>query len=101
MGLGGGTGGGWGPCGHGRGWSSWTGRRRAGAAGGFGGHGWRHRFWATGWPGPRHARFWGDDPRPPLDERELLTRDAEALEAELAEIRRRLEHLDRPAPSDD
>lgn len=103
-GYGAGTGGGWGPCGQGRGRSGrsgWAGRRWAGAPGGFGGHGWRHRFWATGRPGRLHARIWGDDPFTSVDERELLTRDAEALEAELAEIKRRLDRLDRLAPSDD
>ena len=104
MGYGPGSGGGWGPCGQGRGWSARGGRRWAGAAGsfgGFGGHGWRHRFWATGWPGRLHARPWGDDPLSRLDERELLARDAEALEAELAEIKRRLDRFEQPTSSDD
>jgi len=96
MGAGPGTGGGWGPCGQGRGWSTWGGPRRGGTQWGLGGHGWRHRFWSGGPFGRFRAGFWGDDLPPRIDERQLLEREAEALEAELADIRRRLDRLDRP-----
>jgi hypothetical protein len=98
MGAGPGTGGGWGPCGQGRGWSVWGGRRWGGAQGGVGGHGWRNRFWSRGWSRWFHPGSQWEDVPTRMDERQLLEREAEALKVELSDIKRRLERLDQPAP---
>lgn len=67
-----------------------------GAGGGFG---WRHRYWATGVPGWGRGAGWygaypGDPGVPSAEfEREGLRRQAESLELELQQIRRRLDDL--------
>ncbi|MDI9570417.1 MAG: DUF5320 domain-containing protein [Pseudomonadota bacterium] len=85
--------------GFGRGLGAW------GRGGGFGGRGWRNAFYATGQPG--WMRFGGyippygyaapySNPDPEL-ERQSLKGQADALQAELDLIRKRLEEMDTDA----
>jgi hypothetical protein len=66
-------------------------------AGHAGGHGWRHRFWATGLPG--WARSWeagaSHDGNDLAAERRILERQAEALRSKLEFITRRLSDIER------
>ena len=76
--------------------SSWQGalggRGRGGVGPGAGGHGWRHRFFATGIPGWAWAERLDDRPAAGA-EREWLARRAEQLEGELQTVRARLADL--------
>jgi hypothetical protein len=65
-------------------------------AGFGGGRGWRHRFYATGMPGWmwRGAGPWGATT--PTTEKQMLEDQAQALEAELGQIRKRLDELGEP-----
>lgn len=70
---------------------------------GWGGHGWRHMYYATGLPGwARWGGFPLVSPVTPTAEEEVtaLKRQAEALKAEMEAINRRIEALTRPAESD-
>jgi len=76
--------------GFGRGRGAW------GRGSGGGGRGWRHMFYATGLPG--WARFGGyaapfQDPDPNL-EKQALSSQAEALQAELDFIKKRLSEIE-------
>jgi hypothetical protein len=70
---------------------------RGGRGPGFGGRGrgWRHRFYATGLPG--WMRYGAVPPAAPaaVEEAAALRRQAELLESSLAEIRERLEQLEK------
>jgi hypothetical protein len=79
-------------CGFGMGF----GRSRAGSGAGFGGRGWRNWFHATGLPywmrtvGPQSP-----DVRPNPDvQKQALRNQAQALEAELDSIKKRLTEMD-------
>ena len=65
---------------------------------GFGGHGWRNRYSATGphgWlRGGRPGRFSAPELAADPPEREQLRRQAELLESELRWVRARLDELD-------
>jgi hypothetical protein len=82
----------------GLGWGRGFGRGRG--LGGGGRRGWRNMFWATGLPG--WARFGSGAVAPmpgvqtapsPEAEKEVLTRQAEFLQAQLDNLRKRLEEL--------
>lgn len=79
--------------GLGRGWG-------CGFWGRGGGRGWRHWFWATGLPGWMR---WGWGPVPPASrmpaatEKQWLENQAQALQARLDAIRKRLSELDAEA----
>ena len=73
------------------------GRGGAGGRGfGGGGRGWRHWFYATGMPG--RMRFGGydvPDPQPdPESEKQALKNQAEALQSELDDIKKRLAEVE-------
>jgi len=97
--------------GPGMGWGGgrWGCRRPAGGYG-YGGHGWRNWYRATGRPGWLRGGWRGAadpyyaDELPPSvpSERSMLRRQADALELELREVRERLQELeDRPQQSSD
>jgi hypothetical protein len=77
--------------------SGWGGGWCRGPRGGYGGHGLRHWYRATGLPGWRRAgwsEWWGEHEMPVArGEREWLRRQAEDLEAELRRVRERLQQL--------
>lgn len=87
-------------AGFGRGLRSCGGRRLRGA-GHAGGHGWRHRFWATGLPGWARSGEAGasHDGIDLAAERRILERQAEALRSELEFITRRLSKIGSGAES--
>ena len=60
------------------------------------GGGWRHRHWATGRSMRSRCSGWRESPWPADDERRALERDAEMLEAELRQLRARIEELEGP-----
>lgn len=71
--------------------------RSFGSRGG-GGRGWRHCFYATGLPGWVRGRWSGVAAPPsltPEDQLEVLKREAEFHDRALAEIRRRIEELEK------
>lgn len=71
-----------------------------GAWGGGGGRGWRNRYYATGLPGWMRYGAYGFPASPPPDpefEKRSLADEAEALQAELEAIRRRLSELETEA----
>ena len=83
----------------GRGFGIGFGRGRGFWGGGFGGggRGWRHMFYATGLPG--WTRFGSGGVAPvagptPEAEKNFLKDQAEALQAQLDEVRKRLEELE-------
>jgi hypothetical protein len=84
--------------GFGRGRGGWgRGRGFGGGGRGFGGggRGWRHWFYATGQPG--WMRFGGFAPEAaldPRDEKRFLKNEAEALQAELDQIKQRLSEME-------
>lgn len=95
--------------GPGMGWGGgrW-GCRRPGGGYGYGGHGWRNLYRATGLPGWMRGGGWvatdpyQDDISPSPNERSLLRRQAEALELELRQVKERLQELEgRPQQSSD
>jgi hypothetical protein len=63
--------------------------------GGFG-RGWRHRYHATGIPGPMAGRFpfYGHPAMRPVDELKALEEEAAFLERSLGEVKKRLEELE-------
>jgi hypothetical protein len=73
-----------------------------GRGGGFGGggRGWRNRFFATGLPGWVRGGFAATLPKPDVEaEKAALKFQADALQAELDSIRKRLEKIEAaPAP---
>ncbi|HOG23940.1 MAG TPA: DUF5320 domain-containing protein [Candidatus Omnitrophota bacterium] len=86
-----------GPAGTGpmTGWGrgSCAGGRGLGRAGGWGGRGWRHRFYATGLPGwQRNSPFQPVVER--RDESASLREQADYLSAELEAVRARLSELE-------
>jgi hypothetical protein len=97
-------------AGHGRpGYESLTPGRGFGRGRGFGnrargggGPGWRHWFRASGLPGWRRFGEWLDPyPTPDPDvEKQALRTQAEALQAELDWIRRRLGEFENPAAAE-
>ncbi len=77
----------------------WGSRPRYGWGSGFG-RGWRHRFWATGMPG---RGWWGppDWYGPGLSREEemaMLQEEAEYLEKELKDIRKKIDELKTTKP---
>lgn len=88
----------------GRGFGMGFGGRGGGAGRGFGGggRGWRHWFYATGVPG--WMRFGGTDPlmaKPdPEWEKQALKNQAEALQSELDEIKKRLAEVESELKTD-
>ncbi len=84
--------------GFGRGFGG--GRGRGGGRGfggrgfGGGGRGWRNRYWATGVPGWGWAGYDVPTAPPVANDRQMLKRQAAAMEEELEAIRRRLAELD-------
>jgi len=103
MGQGAMTGGGFGPCGSGRG----TGRgffgcgsfgRGTGMGMGSGGRGFRHWFRATGLTRWMRFRDTGVDRMGDVDtEKELLKREAEALQAEMDLLKKRMAEIEAAA----
>jgi len=77
----------------------------AGAGGGWGGgrgggRGWRHCFWATGLPGWLRRGSAGPAPAPdPQAEQRLLQGQIDTLQAQLEQLRKRLEEVSAPAPA--
>ncbi len=83
------------------------GRGFGGGGGGRGGRGWRHRYYATGVPG--WARFGGyaqpynymqpyQQPEPEV-EKQMLKEQADALQAELEQIKKRLADIEVSEPN--
>jgi len=83
----------------GRGYGMGRGRRRGF---GGGGRGWRHQYYATGMPGWMRTGWEGPMPSapPPDAERAFLKGQAEALEADLADIRQRMAVIEVGAKAD-
>ncbi len=75
-----------------------------------GGRGWRHWYYATGFPGWARAQYynppfgpaWGNVPPPtsPQEEAEVLKEQAEILKQQLEQIDKRIEELKKSAPKD-
>ncbi|MBE7558463.1 DUF5320 domain-containing protein [bacterium] len=82
----------------GRGW----GMGGRGGGRGFGGGGWRHGYFATGLPGwMRRGAYLAPYPFPdPQLEKQALKNQADALQAQLDSIKRRLGELETPSTTD-
>jgi hypothetical protein len=63
--------------------------------GGGGGRGWRNRFYATGQPGWLRRDPVMEAPQPAGTEQEMLRNRADELQAELQDIRQRLDALEK------
>jgi hypothetical protein len=66
--------------------------------GSSGGHGWRHRFWATGLPGwmRRNSYHGFRQEMLPSSEKQLLKYQADILKSQLDMVKQRLNELDSP-----
>ena len=70
---------------------------RFGGFGGFG-RGWRHRYFATGTPGPFYGRGFAryEADLSPREQREMLEDEANYFERQLKHIREELKRLKKP-----
>jgi hypothetical protein len=90
--------------GRGRGLCVESGQFAGGRFGGFGGfgRGWRHRYFATGSPGPFYgggfARYEND--MSPAEKREVLEDEANYFERQLKQIQEQLKRLAKPESED-
>ena len=92
------TGGGFGPCGGGRGRTSMQGDLSGRGGAGGGGRGWRNRRWAPDWSGWRRALTLHRRPetRSAESEEDQLQQEKSALESKLEQLTTRIAGLRKP-----